>query len=119
ADDATLLSDLRGLAIVGDFDADGFDDLAAYRDGQFAFDLTQGTRRGWDGVTDVVVKVELGGPGARPLAADIDGDGRDDLGLWLPDGPNAPQSADWYWIVSREGRLVDASLSPGDPGHRV
>src|SRR5262249_28800296 len=39
AGDVTLQGTMQGLPIVGDFDGDGKDDLATYKDGVFSFDL--------------------------------------------------------------------------------
>ncbi|MGA2254674.1 MAG: hypothetical protein ABSG53_08440, partial [Thermoguttaceae bacterium] len=41
-------------------------------------------------------------PGARPVAADIDGDGIDDLGFWVPNSgvPSTQKPANWYFLLS-------------------
>lgn len=119
--DDVLVSEMRGHAIVGDFDGDGFDDLAAWEDGVFSIDLALGQRRGWDGVADFVVRYTLHGATDRPLAADLDGDSIDDLGLWSPALiETSPENrAQWAFIVSAGNPLVQPGFEIGDPGHRV
>lgn len=119
--DAVLVSELRGQAVVGDFDGDGFDDLAAWQDEVVAIDLANGAQRGWDGVADFVVRLTLAGVSDRVLAADVDGDGIDDLGLWSPELiQTSPENrAQWMFIVSGGLPLVKPGLAAGDAGHRV
>jgi hypothetical protein len=119
SDDLTLVSALRGTAVVGDFDGDGFDDLATWSAGSFAFDLSQGARRGWDGTVDLVVKFDVGGSLQQPVVADMDGDGIDDLGLWTPDRSASQTQAEWRFITSGGHPLVSTTLAPDSPGHRV
>ena len=83
--DTRLRSRLVGYPVVGDFDGDGFDDLATWADNRFMIDLAHGTLRGWDGVADEVFTFGFIGVRERPVAADMDQDGVDDLGLWVPD----------------------------------
>jgi hypothetical protein len=117
--DATLVSALRGQAIVGDFDGDGFDDLATWQNDRFQFDLTKGTRRGWDGVIDWEVSFGFSSANERAVAADMDADGIDDVALWVPDLLAPQAAADWYFIVSGGEAIVDAALAADAPGQRV
>jgi hypothetical protein len=119
SDDLTLVSALPGTAVVGDFDGDGFDDLATWSAGSFAFDLSQGVRRGWDGTVDLVVKFDVGGTLQQPVVADMDGDGLDDLGLWTPDRSASQTQAEWRFITSGGHPLVSTTLAPDSPGHRI
>ncbi len=102
--DFRVPTELRGYPIVGDFDGDGFDDLATYNEvfDRFEFDLTNGERRGWDGVMDDSFTFEFSGRRDRPVSADFDGDGIDDVGLWAPDiNAQTPNStSEWYILIS-------------------
>ena len=83
--DTSLASELQGYPIVGDFDGDSFDDLATWGDDMFMIDFANGTQNGWDGVADASFRYGFIGVRERPVAADMDQDGIDDLGLWVPD----------------------------------
>ena len=79
---------------IGDFDQDGFDDLATWADDTFMVDLANGSPNGWDGIADASFRFGFIGIRERPIAADMDQDGYDDLGLWVPDrGGITPRSA--------------------------
>jgi len=96
-----------GLPIAGDFDGDGFVDLATYSNGVFYFDLTKGTPNGWDGRTDATITGRFNqfiGVRERPVAADMDGDGVTDVGLWVPDrnGTSSTKNGEWYWLLSND-----------------
>ena len=93
----------QGLPVVGDFNGDGFADLATWSNGGFyvAYGANQ-----YSGVT----KIPLSFPGAsaRPVAADIDGETNSstkdpiaDLGLWVPSSPaSSTTPANWYFLPS-------------------
>ncbi len=51
----------------------------------------------------------------RPVAADMDQDGVDDLGLWVPDrvGVTDADQSEWYFLIS-DGDSLLARLSPPD-----
>ena len=104
--DYSLVSQLRGLPIVGDFDGDGFDDLATWNNDHFEFDLANGAPRGWDGTVDATIALTrfagFIGVRERPVAADMDGDGIDDVGLWVPDrsGATPEKIGEWYLLLS-------------------
>ncbi|NQT12701.1 MAG: hypothetical protein HQ582_08130 [Planctomycetes bacterium] len=116
--DTSLTSSLRGYPIVGDYDGDGYDDLATLNSqlDRIEFDLTGGVFRGWDGSIDATIALPFGefiGVRERPVSADMDGDGIDDVGLWVPDrGAMTPEEAgEWYFLISND---VDAAArSPG------
>jgi predicted outer membrane repeat protein len=101
--DRVITGSLLGLPIVGDFDGNGADDLAVFNNNQFFFDLS------FNAITDTTVSSQTtltwGFPGVldRPVAADMDQDGIDDIGLWVP-GDNAanPGTARWYFLVSND-----------------
>jgi len=104
--DRAVGSQLRGYPIVGDFDGDGLDDLATWHNesvnsGQFQFDLAN------DGLgTGPIRTIDFGfiGVRERPVAADMDQDGIDDVGLWSPDraGIVPDETAEWYFLISND-----------------
>lgn len=113
--DQQLTSSLVGYPVVGDFDGDGFDDLATWANDRFMIDLANGSRRGWDGVADHTFNFGYIGVRERPVAADLNQDGVDDLGLWVPNrqGVTPHSAAEWYFLVS-SGRSLLRRLSPQD-----
>lgn len=108
ADDFVLTSTLRGSPIVGDFDGDGFEDLGAYQNDTWTFDLSSvgatvnANLPGLNGATDISFNWGLVGSRERPVAADMNMDGFDDIGLWQPDrtGVTPTEGAEWYWLIS-------------------
>lgn len=108
ANDTKLVGKMRGLPIAGDFDGDGQDDLGTYQNGTFYFDLAA---NGLTGNADVSFKPK-GFPGgangvasklARPVSADFDRDGIDDIGLFIPNQTNLTKyQANWYFLVSND-----------------
>lgn len=103
--DTKIASDLRGHPIAGDFDGDGSDDLGTYRNdrGDFEFDLS-GAPGGLNGTVDAVISFKFPGVMQRPVAADMDGDGIDDIGLRVSHNNFAGASGigEWYFLVSRD-----------------
>ncbi|MFV1967724.1 MAG: dockerin type I domain-containing protein, partial [Pirellulaceae bacterium] len=97
---------LDGYPIVGDFDGDGYDDLGTWADDTFKFLLTNGVERAWLDGSAVYAEIDFGfiGVRERPVAADMDGDGIDDIGLWVPDrsGVTPGEGAEWYFLVSND-----------------
>lgn len=70
---------LGGTPLAGDFDGDGTDDIAVFKDGFWMIDLN---RNGiWD-ESDLLVR--LGDADDRPVVGDWDGDGKDDIGIYGP-----------------------------------
>src|SRR5262249_42221009 len=92
---------LRGFPIVGDFDGDGRDDLAVYQSNPnlFIIDLA------YNGFTGADASVSFGffGTTERPVAADMNADGVDDLGLFVRDrnGVTGGDTAEWFFLISR------------------
>ena len=115
--DLRLDSELRGYPIIGDFDGDGFDDLATWTDDEFQIDLAFGVRNGWDGWADTTFRFGFIGVRERPVAADMDQDGFDDLGLWTPDreGVTARAASEWYWLISGGNSLIARVAEAPDP----
>lgn len=115
--DLRLESELTGYPVVGDFDRDGFDDLAAWADDVFMIDLANGIQNGWDGEADASFRFGFIGVRERPVSADMDQDGFDDLGLWVPDrgGATGREAGEWYWLVSGGNSLLDRIVESRDP----
>jgi hypothetical protein len=93
---------LQGIPVVGDFDGSGHIEFATYQPntGIWTFDLNP------FGVHDIVT-LQFGFPNninAVPVAADMNGSGVTDIGLYVPQIPGGPdagyQPAGWYWLVS-------------------
>ena len=109
AADTFITTTLTGHPIVGNFDGDALDDLATFNNNVFSFNLAN------DGLTDAAdATLTWGFPGTldRPIAADIDRDGIDDIGLWVPrDNAQIPTAlAEWYFLISNN------FAAPGVPG---
>ena len=108
--ESRLVSQLQGFPVVGDFNGDGWDDLGTWQNDVFQIDLAWPTGSGtlpWDGVADAVFHFGFIGVRERPVAADMNQDGFEDLGLWVPDlsGSTPSDSCDWYFLLS--GSLVE------------
>jgi RTX calcium-binding nonapeptide repeat (4 copies)/FG-GAP-like repeat len=90
---------LDGDPIVGDFDGDGKDDLGVYKNGVFSFDLAA---NGLTGDADATIAFGFFGPKEVPVAADLNQDGIDDIGLFIPEqnAPPSNESGEWFWLVS-------------------
>jgi PAS domain-containing protein len=96
---------ITGYPVVGDFDGDGRDDLATYRDDQFFLDFAA---NGF-GQLDAWFSFGFIGVRERPVAADMDKDGIDDLGLFVPDrsGATPQEVGEWYFLISAGRRIQD------------
>jgi hypothetical protein len=84
ADREFFFGDPGDLPVAGDFDGDGCDTVAVFRPSRGTFyliDRLGGSGRGL-GVAERTVA--LGDPGDLPFAADLDGDGRDEVGVYRP-----------------------------------
>ncbi|MCC9609172.1 Ig-like domain-containing protein [Blastopirellula sp. JC732] len=99
--DTPIYTQLVGKPIVGDWDGDGFDDLGVWRDDKFFLDLTGGVENGWDGKADQTFWFGFEGVRERPVSADFNSDGVEDLGLFVPDQQNSSSSqAEWFLLIS-------------------
>lgn len=91
-------TNLRGLPVVGDFNGDGFDDLATFNNdtGRFFFDTDR------DGTLDDRLTFNFTGFGEIPVAGDLNLDGVDDIGTWTPgrEGAVPSQSGEFHFLVS-------------------
>ncbi|NQT17235.1 MAG: hypothetical protein HQ582_31060, partial [Planctomycetes bacterium] len=103
SDEAAVNPGLIGYPIVGDFDGDGADDLATYLGGVFSFDLAGvgGLGNGLD-AQFAFSYLDFIGVRERPVAADMNGDGIDDVGLWVPDraGAAPEEGGEWFFLLS-------------------
>ncbi|HEX2474690.1 MAG TPA: VCBS repeat-containing protein [Lacipirellulaceae bacterium] len=94
--DLVITNNLVGYPVVGDFDGDARDDLAVFSANTWSFDLAN---NGF-GSADRTLLWGLPGTQDRPLAADMDQDGIDDIGLWLPGAASTP--AKFRFLVSND-----------------
>jgi hypothetical protein len=98
--DTVLTGNLFGHPIVGDFDGNGTDDFAVFNSNVFSFGFNLSPFKS--------AEIIWGFPGVldRPVAADMDQDGIDDIGLWVPrNSANPPRVvAEWYFRVSNAPR---------------
>ncbi|MHC4399105.1 MAG: Ig-like domain-containing protein, partial [Planctomycetota bacterium] len=119
SDETPLNPGLKGYPIVGDFDGDGYDDLATFLNGVFTFDLFANGGLGMEPSPMPTVELEFLqfiGIRERPVAADMNQDGIDDLGLWVPDrsGATPEEGGEWYFLISDDSLQEDGSLAPLD-----
>ncbi len=106
---SSVTTKLRGFPIAGDFNGDGIEDLGTWQNDVFQFNL--GTQPGGPGTPvvysgNVDYKINFGFPGVGevPLAADLDGDGVTDIGLWLPgnSGTTPQAAAQEFFLMSND-----------------
>ena len=78
---------LGGTPLAGDFDGDGIDEVAVFKEGYWFIDINRnGT---WD---DGDLLARLGDAGDRPVVGDWDGDGKDDIGIYGPMWERDPEA---------------------------
>lgn len=85
-----------GTPLTGDFDGDGVDEVAIFKEGEWFIDLNGNGR--WD---EGDLWAELGTAEDRPVVGDWDGDGKDDIGIY---GPRWPKDE---VAIAREPGLPD------------
>lgn len=76
-----------GVPVVGDYDADGVDDLAVFGNDDQVWTI----RHSSNGTT---LQIQWGLPNDKAMPGDYDGDGRIDLAVWRP------SNAVWYILYS-------------------
>ncbi len=73
-----IIFDLPGAQpLTGDFNGDGFDEIALFLDGEWFIDINGNGR--WD---EADIWLKLGSRGDQPVVGDWDGDGKDDAGVF-------------------------------------
>jgi protocatechuate 3,4-dioxygenase beta subunit len=70
---------LGGIPLAGDFDGDGTDEVAVFKEGYWLIDINRNGQ--WD---DADLLARLGDADDRPVVGDWDGDGKDDIGIYGP-----------------------------------
>lgn len=117
--DTAFAGDMRGRPIVGDFDGDGFDDIATHRatqsENRFYFDLTSaddGSPGVLDGSADDTIDFGFPGVLEKPFAADFNLDGIDDIGLMVPNqiGETPSDTSEWYFLISNAALQNDGTV---------
>ncbi len=110
ADDARIKSNMRGLPIVADLDADGVDDVGTYDAINNKLFVSLSSEGG--GVNQPVINTThtflianghaFIGTRERPVAGDINDDGSEEFGLFVPDrsGLTPSEGAEWYFFAS-------------------
>ncbi len=94
-----------GIPLTGDFNGDGVDEIAIFKEGEWFIDLNGNGR--WD---QDDLWAELGTAEDRPVVGDWDGDGKDDIGIF---GPRWPKDE---VAIAREPGLPDpANLHRSEP----
>lgn len=111
ANEIVLNTGLNGIPIVGDFDGNGVDDVAVFNNNVFTFALSGGAF----GLFGAPIQFQWGFSGVleRPVAADMDQDGIDDIGLWVPrDSTQDPQQrAEWFFLLSGLSDRTDGTIA--------
>lgn len=114
--DTFVNNGLLGQPIIGDFDGDGFDDAGVFNNNVFYFDMAAtGGLGNFNGNLAADQTMIWGFPGVldRAVATDMDQDGIDDIGLWVP--RNSAQDnrpiAEWYFLLSNQAAPAAGSIS--------
>ena len=84
-----------GAAVAGDFNGDGIDTIALFRDGQWLIDVDGDGR-----LSPADIELTFGQPGDRPVAGDFDGNGIADIGIYR----------DGTWLIQTE--LTEGQTAP-------
>jgi protocatechuate 3,4-dioxygenase beta subunit len=92
---------LGGIPLAGDFDGNGIDEVAVFKDGYWMIDINHNGR--WD-QNDLLAR--LGDSEDRPVVGDWDGDGKDDIGIYGPMWERDPEA------IAREPGLPNPDNSP-------
>ncbi len=116
--DLVVSTSLRGTPIIGDFNGDGVEDLATWRDDVFYFNFgTQpggpGTQPSWNGTVQATINWGLPGVLEQPVAADMDADGITDIGLYEPPrtGTLPIDSGNWQFLLSNDYAMSSAAAT--------
>jgi hypothetical protein len=93
----------NGLAVAGDFNGDGIDTVAIFRDGHWTIDVN-----GDGQITDADVQKDFGQAGDQPVAGDFDGDGIDEVGIY--------RDGNWLIAIEKDGEATTTEFQLGGPG---
>ena len=103
-------TNLRGTPFVGDFNGDGFDDLATFNNdtGVFQFDLNR------DGNVNDTLTFGFPGFAEKPVAGDFNLDGIDDIGLFVPgqEGQLPKDAGEFHFLLSDRDPLGVSQAAP-------
>jgi serine-aspartate repeat-containing protein C/D/E len=77
----------KGIPLAGDFNGDGIDQLAVFKEGNWYIDINNNGI--WD---DRDLLIKLGDERDRPVIGDWDGDGKDDIGIYGPMWESDPEA---------------------------
>ncbi len=101
------------VPVAGDFDGDGCDTVSIYRPAISRFYVinTLGSRS--QGLGAAEFEFTFGDPGDRPLVADLDGDGADEVAL------HRPSTGLVFYRNDLGHGTADVSFTFGDPGDHV
>lgn len=78
---------IDGIPLAGDFDGDGTDEVAVFKDGYWMIDINRNGH--WD-ESDLLAR--LGDFDDQPVVGDWDGDGKDDIGIYGPMWEHDPEA---------------------------
>ncbi|HQR07911.1 MAG TPA: M36 family metallopeptidase [Gemmatales bacterium] len=121
AGDRVLKGNMKGLPFTGDFDGDGATDLGTYLNGVFYLDLSVNDLGGLvTGFTNYTFRATLplqtsgtASKLARPVAADFDGDGITDIGLFIPNQTTVPAGQANWFLMNSNGTPWDIAVPSG------
>lgn len=100
-DNSAQFGMIGGIPLAGDFDGDGSDEIAVFKDGYWMIDLNHNGR--WD---QADLLATLGDGEDRPVVGDWDGDGKDDIGIYGPIWERDPEA------ISRDPGLPNPENDP-------
>jgi hypothetical protein len=105
AADFSVATAISGFPQVGDIDGDGREDLVTFQNDTFFVDFFANGYGNLDATIPLTLDGGgLGFPGVseRAIVADMNQDGIDDFGVWVPGnlGQTASEISEWYFLVS-------------------
>jgi hypothetical protein len=112
ANEVVANTGLKGIPIVGDFDGNGIDDVGVFNNNQFTFGMSIGAFGNFAALRPTF-QWGFSGVLERPVTADMDQDGIDDIGLWVPRNSTQTPSegAEWFFVLSGFAPRVVGTVS--------